>query len=122
MVIGIIACQAESSPMIANIFPSPLLRNYQRKTRAMTKAEEAALKAYPKEEGKVYSTAFGTFEFDRNAAERKGFQKGYKHAENDIISLIESRIGEILGDAQPKPALRAELRELINKIEEKWVK
>jgi len=27
--------------------------------------------------------------------------------------------GEILGDAQPAPVLRAELRELINKIKEK---
>lgn len=33
-----------------------------------------------------------------------------------LISLIESRIGEIMGDAQPAPILRAELRELINKI------
>ena len=36
--------------------------------------------------------------------------------EQDIIALIESRIGEIMGDAQPKPALRAELQELIKKI------
>ena len=50
----------------------------------------------------------------RNAA-----QKGYEQAEKDIISLIESRIGEILGDAQPAPVLRIELRELINKIKEK---
>lgn len=35
-----------------------------------------------------------------------------------IITLIQSRIGEILGDAQPKPALRAELEELIEKIKE----
>ena len=83
----------------------------------MSRASEAAHSAYPKDEGKVYSTAFGTFEFDRNAAERKGFQLGYERAEKDIISLIESRIGEILGDAQPAPALRAELRELISKIE-----
>lgn len=36
----------------------------------------------------------------------------------DIISLIESRIAEILGDAQPAPILRAELRELIERIKE----
>lgn len=49
---------------------------------------------------------------------RHGFIRGYEQAEKDIISLIESRIGEILGDAQPAPVLRAELRELINKIKE----
>lgn len=48
------------------------------------RAETAAIKAYPKEEGKMYSTAFGTFEFDRNAAERKGFQEGYEQAEKDL--------------------------------------
>lgn len=87
----------------------------------MNRASEAAMKAYPKEEGKVYSTAFGTFEFDRNAAEREGFQQGYEQAEKNIISLIESRIGEILGDAQPAPVLRAELRELIKQIKEEQI-
>jgi hypothetical protein len=33
-----------------------------------------------------------------------------------ILALIESRLSEIIGDAQPKPDLRAELEELINKI------
>ena len=33
-----------------------------------------------------------------------------------ILALIESRLSEIIGDAQPNPALRAELQELINKI------
>ena len=82
----------------------------------MTRAEEAALKAYPQEEGKVWTSAFGTFAFDKNAAERKGFQQGYEQAEKNIISIIESRISEILGDAQPAPVLRAELRELIDRI------
>ena len=50
--------------------------------------------------------------------ERNGFIKGYKLAEKDIISLIESRIAEIMGDAQPSPVLRAELRDLINKLKE----
>lgn len=54
----------------------------------MKKAEEAALKAYPKKEGKVYSTAFGTWEFDQNAAERKGFQKGYEQAEKDTLERV----------------------------------
>lgn len=44
------------------------------------------------------------------------FDRGYEQAEQDIIALIESSISEIIGDAQPKPALRAELQELINKI------
>lgn len=80
------------------------------------RAAEAALKAYPREEGKMYSTAFGTFEFDRNAPERKAFQLGYEKAEKTIIAIIQSRIDEIIGDAQPKPALRAELQELITRI------
>lgn len=85
----------------------------------MNRAEEAALKAYPKEEGKVWSSAFGTIEFDKTAPERTAYRKGYEQAEKDIISLIESRIAEIMGDAQPAPVLRIELRELITKIEEK---
>lgn len=38
--------------------------------------------------------------------------------EKDIIALIESRLSEIIGDAQPKPALRAELQELIKRLKE----
>lgn len=48
------------------------------------RAEDAALRAYPKESGKIWSSAFGTFEFDRNAGERKGYQEGYKQAEKDL--------------------------------------
>lgn len=33
-----------------------------------------------------------------------------------IISIIQSRLSEIIGDAQPKPILRAELEELITRI------
>lgn len=51
-----------------------------------------------------------------DSIKEKCYQKGYKQAEKNIISLIESRIGEILGDAQPVPVLRAELRELIKRI------
>lgn len=78
----------------------------------MSRASEAARKAYPVLESKIG--------IDRTIAylnRRIGHEEGYEHAEKDIISLIESRIGEILGDAQPAPVLRAELRELINKIE-----
>ena len=42
----------------------------------------------------------------------------YNQAVADIVALIESRITEILGDAQPAPILRAELRELIERIKE----
>jgi len=55
--------------------------------------------------------------YERDALS-KGYYWGYKEAEKDIISLIESRIGEILGDAQPAPVLRAELQELIKRIKE----
>lgn len=47
-----------------------------------------------------------------------GYKEGYEQAEKDIIALIQSRFSEIIGDAQPKPTLRAELRELIEKIKE----
>ena len=53
----------------------------------MTRAEEAALKAYPKEDGKVWNSAFGVFEFDRNAPQREAFQKGYEQAEKDTIEI-----------------------------------
>lgn len=86
----------------------------------MKKAEEAALRAYPPiatvprmvslDDGKPY---------DPNKFKRDLFINGYEQAEKVIISLIESRIGEILGDAQPAPVLRAELRELIKIIKEK---
>lgn len=47
-------------------------------------------------------------------------EEGYSRAEKDIIALIESRISEILGDAQPHPALRAELQEIIKRIKEEY--
>lgn len=48
------------------------------------RAEKAALKAYPKEDGKVWNSAFGVFEFDRNAPQREAFQEGYEQAEKDL--------------------------------------
>ena len=50
---------------------------------------------------------------------RNACQRGYEQAEKDIISIIRIRLSEIIGDAQPKPALRAELQELIAKIRNK---
>lgn len=82
------------------------------------RAIEAATNAYPKEEGKIWNSAFGTFEFDKTAPERTAYQQGYEQAEKDIITLIESRLSELLGDAQPTPILRYELQDLIKKIKE----
>ena len=75
----------------------------------MTKAEERALEAYH------HYTAENISEV--NTA-RHFYAKGYEQAEKDILSTIESRLSEIIGDAQPKPALRAELEELIKRIKE----
>lgn len=48
----------------------------------------------------------------------KFYNDGYVQAEKDILAIIESRVSEIIGDAQPKPALRAELQELIKQIKD----
>ena len=69
----------------------------------MTKAEERALEAFP----------VPGFIHDRCV-----FRWGYEQAKCDITTIIESRISEIIGDAQPRPALRAELQELINRIKD----
>jgi len=87
------------------------------------RAKEAALKAYPVEitplnYQDLIELSGGKTEIDLNIYQRLLFQEGYEQAEKDIISIIESRIAEILGDAQPNPILRAELRELIEKIKE----
>lgn len=75
----------------------------------MSKAEEAALKAYP-------NVLFPYTPLDLNAYRREAFINGYEQAEKDFIALIEARLSEIIGDAQPKPALRAELQELIQSL------
>ena len=81
----------------------------------MSKAESRALEAYPKLS--VASVCLdGTSPVDLNTGARKRFIEGYEQAEKDILSIIESRISENIGDAQPKPILRAELEELIAKI------
>ena len=41
---------------------------------------------------------------------------GANDMEKHIVRLIEDRLSEIIGDAQPKPALRAELEDLIKDI------
>lgn len=78
----------------------------------MKRAEERALEVYPI---RIDPTAC---DCDLNETARGIYQFGYEQAEKDIIAIIESRIPEIIGDAQPKPALRAELEELIKRIKE----
>jgi len=78
--------------------------------RKMTRAEEMALEAYPRDEDRELNY--------RRANYRIAYERGYKQAEKDILSIVESRLSEIIGDAQPKPALRAELEELIKRITE----
>lgn len=80
------------------------------KPRELSRAEEMALKAYPRDEDRELNF--------RRTNYRIAYERGYKQAEKDIIALVESRISEIVGDAQPKPILRAELEELITKIKE----
>ena len=53
---------------------------------------------------------------DRDGCFWDGVNEGKKAKEDAILAIIESRISEIIGDAQPRPALRAELQELIAKI------
>ena len=86
----------------------------------MTKAEERALEAYPPTftSGKRYAKRVQSEKVDTHTPIRSIFIKGYEQAENDIISIIGIRLSEIVGDAQPKPILRAELQELIDKIKD----
>lgn len=56
------------------------------------RAEEASLKTYPKEDSKMWHSAFGTFEFDKNAQARKAFQQGYEQAEKDYEPIIQAAI------------------------------
>ena len=77
------------------------------------RAEEAAFD-YQRELGMIDSVSD-----EHIVARRMGFYDGYRKAEKDIISIIQSRLEEIYGDAQPKPILRAELQELMIKIMEK---
>ena len=106
----------------------------------MTKAEEAAIKAYPVY-GKWIGNQYGYWDNDINSTLRKAYLQGYEQAKKDTnpqeqpevfdtiafqkgvregkrlaVETIQSRIDEILGDAQPAPILRMELQELIKKI------
>ena len=84
----------------------------------MTRAESQANLAYP--EDIIDATPLAAYPnwIDRNLPFREGFVKGYEQAEKDIIAIIESRISGIIGDAQPTPILRMELKELIKRIKD----
>ena len=83
----------------------------------MSKADDLAKQLYPDPRMDDYDDIL-VYRTDRDNASmgRINVVRVYEQAEKDILALIESRLSEIIGDAQPKPALRAELEELINKI------
>lgn len=85
----------------------------------MTKAEEAGLKVYPPQfsSGKRFAKRVQGEMVDTHRPIRTIFMRGYSQSKQDTIAIIQSRIDEILGDAQPAPILRMELQELIKKIE-----
>ena len=83
------------------------------------RAEELAKQLYPDPKLENYDDIL-VYRADRDNATmgRAIVVRVYKQAEKDIIAIIESRIAEILGDAQPKPTIRIELKELITRIKE----
>lgn len=85
----------------------------------MKKAVEAGLKAYPPQfsSGKRFAKRVQGEMVDTHRPIRTIFIRGYEQSQQDIIAIIQSRIDEIMGDAQPAPILRMELQELIKKIE-----
>ena len=85
----------------------------------MKRSVEAGLKVYPPQfsSGERFAKRVQGEMVDTHRPIRTIFMRGYERAQQDIIALIQSRINEILGDAQPKPALRMELQELTKKIE-----
>ena len=84
------------------------------------RAEQAALREYPPSYSEVNRNAkrIQSYKVDTHKPIRQIYIKGYEQAERDILSLIESRLSELLGDAQPTPILRYELLDLVKKIKE----
>lgn len=80
--------------------------------------EEAAMAQYPKvwreypKDGIIRSEEY----YDANEDRRGAFIVGTKWQKDKILKLIEARISEIIGDAQPNPVLRLELQGIIDKI------
>ena len=85
----------------------------------MKRSVEAGLKVYPPQfsSGERFAKRVQGEMVDTHRPIRTIFMRGYSQAQQDIIALIQSRIDEILGDAQPAQILRMELQELIKKIE-----
>jgi len=48
----------------------------------------------------------------------KSYKIGWRDCKEKVIGIIEGRIAEILGDAQPAPILRYELQDIIKRIKE----
>jgi hypothetical protein len=46
------------------------------------------------------------------------FKAGAEWQMEQVVTLIESRLAELIGDAQPTPILRTELQEIIQRIKE----
>lgn len=110
--------QKKVEAMTSQLPQKKCYRNHKRINFNMSKrAKEAAMEAYPKEKGDSYRQ-FGCIKYDKHSEERNAFIKGYEQAEKDILSIIESRLSELLGDAQPTPILRYELLDLVKKIKE----
>lgn len=83
------------------------------------RAKEAASRALPNYPPETYADVDEYIEVEsERSMQRAYYKKGYEHAEKDIIAIIESRLSELIGDAQPTPALRCELQDLIKKIKE----
>ena len=80
--------------------------------------EKAAIAQYPKvwrkypKDGIIRSEEY----YDANEDRRNAFIVGAKWQKDKILKLIEARISEIIGDAQPNPILRLELQGVIDKI------
>lgn len=90
----------------------------------MSKRAEEAAAAFHNQallEAQKYAQSYGggiSQEIAYGRGLKTGFIEGYEQAKKDIISLVESRLSELLGDAQPTPILRYELQDLIKKIKE----
>ena len=83
------------------------------------RAKDAASRALPNYPPETYADNDEYIEVESERSMQRAFyRKGYEQAEKDIISLVESRLSELLGDAQPTPILRYELQDLIKKIKE----
>ena len=74
------------------------------------KGEQYAIEQRKQELLNSETATFTRQDFDRAMDAAKARER------QDIVNLIESRLAELIGDAQPTPILRAELNELLNKI------